>query len=122
MSVGDGEVVHRVGGGSAASLCLSPLDRSQSPPGLSVDIGGTPQEAADGMRRAFPNSRKWHSLAGTVGAATVASIRAAGFDVISVPTDRFPNHGRVVHPDGIAGFTDANLTMLAAAFTDTTGH
>ena len=121
MSVGDDVVVHRVGGGGVANLRLSSLDRSLSPPGLSLLLDGTPQEAAGAMRQAFPNSKKWQARAGTVGSATVAAIRAAGFDVIADATDRFANHARLVHPDGKTGFTDANLTRLAAAFTDTTG-
>jgi hypothetical protein len=121
MLVDDSEIAHRVGGGSLGNLRLSPVDRSLTPPGISLLLGGTPQEAATAMRKSLPNSKKWQALAGTVGSATVAAIRAAGFDVIGAPTDRFSNHVRLVHPDGITGFTDANLTTLAAAFTDTVG-
>ena len=117
----DDTIVHRVGGGSVANLRPSALDRSLTPPGISLLFGGTPQEAADAMRRAFPTSRKWQSLAGTVGSATVGAVRAAGFDVIVVVTDRFVNHARLIHPDGAVGFTDANLAKLATAFADTVG-
>jgi anthranilate phosphoribosyltransferase len=114
-------VLHRVGGGSVSNLRLSPLDLQQTPPGLSVLLNGTPQEAATQMRRAFPGSRKWRQTAGTVASATAAAVRQAGFDVVADPTTRFPNHALLIHPTGAAGFTDANLATLARTFTETTG-
>jgi hypothetical protein len=114
-------VVHRVGGGSVANLRLSPLDAQQTPPGLYVLMGGTPQEAADQLRRAFPRSRKWLQSAHTVGTTTAAAIREAGFEIVPDPTARFPNHARLIHPRGVAGFTDENLQILAATFRNTTG-
>ncbi len=113
-------VVHRVGGGTVASLQLSPLDQEQTPPGISVLLDGTPQEAAIQMRRAFPRSRKWLTAAGTVGTTTAAELRQAGFEIMPDPTARFPNHARLIHPDGAAGFSDANLETLASAFRETT--
>ena len=114
-------VVHRVGGGSVANLRLSPLDAQQTPPGISVLLHGTPQEAAAQMRRAFPGSRKWRATAHTVGTTTAAAIREAGFDVVPDPTTRFPNHGRLIHPQGVVGFTDEHMVTLAATFRDTMG-
>lgn len=114
-------VVHRVGGASVANLRLSAVDRRQTPPGISVLLGGTPQEAATQMRQAFPGSRKWRATAGTVGTTTADALRQAGFEVLPDPTDRFPNHARLVHPDGINGFTDANLELLARTIQETTG-
>jgi hypothetical protein len=114
-------VVHRVGGGSVANLRLSPLDAQQTPPGLSVLMGGTPLEAADQLRRAFPRSRKCLQSAHTVGTTTVAAIREAGFEIVPDPTARFPNHARLIHPRGVAGFTEENLQLLAATFRNTTG-
>jgi hypothetical protein len=116
----DAAVVHRVGG-AAGNLRLSAADLTCNPPGLSVLVGGTPQDAAADMRRVFRHSRKWRATAGTVGSASVAAIRAAGFEVIPDPTPRFSNHARIVHPDGEAGFTAANVARLALAFTDVTG-
>ena len=46
----------------------------------------------------------------------------AGFGVVATPSVALPNHHRVTHPDGAAGFTDANLARLAEAFQTTTGH
>jgi hypothetical protein len=114
-------VVHRVGGGSVANLRLSPLDAQQTPPGLSVLMGGTPQEAADQLRRAFPRSRKWLQSAHTVGTTTAAAIREAGFEIVPDPTARFPNHARLIHPGGVAGFTEENLQIVTATFRNTTG-
>ena len=112
-------VVHRVGGGSVANLRLSLLDAQQTPPGISVLLHGTLQEAAAQMRRAFPGSRKWRETAHTVGTTTAAAIREIGFDVVPDPTTRFPNHARLVHPQSVAGFTDERLVTLAATFHDT---
>ena len=114
-------VVHRVGGGSVANLRPSPLDLQETPPGISALLGGTPQEAAGQMRRAFPGSRKWRQTAGTVASTTAEALRQAGFEVIPDPTSRFPNHARLIHPAGVAGFTDANLGTLAKVFQETTG-
>ena len=115
-------VVHRVGGSSVANLRLSPLDAQQTPPGISVLLEGTPQEAAAQLRRAFPRSRKWGQSAHIVGTTTAAAIREAGFEVIPDPTARFPNHARLIHPRGVEGFTDENLQLLAATCRNTTGY
>jgi hypothetical protein len=114
-------VVHRVGGGSVSNLGLSLLDAQQTPPGISVLLHGTPQEAAAQMRQAFPGSRKWRATAHTVGTTTAAAIREAGFDVVPDPTTRFLNHARLIHPQGVVGFTDEHLVTLAATFRDTMG-
>ena len=114
-------VVHRVGGGNAVNLRLSPIDAQEDPPGISVLLGGTPREAAAQMRLAFPKSRKWQQASRTVGTATAAAIRSAGFDVLPDPTPRFPNHARLVSPAGLSGFTDEELEKLARVFQDTEG-
>lgn len=114
-------VVHRIGGGNVAILRLSHLDEKQMPPGISVLLGGNPQEAAAQMRRAFPRARKWSEATHTVGTTTAAALREAGFEIVPDPTTRFPNHARLIHPRGIAGFTGENLETLAATFQNTTG-
>lgn len=121
IPLADGVVVHRVGGASVANLRLKPGEAVLIPPGISTLIGGGAQSAADAMRRVYAKSRKWRPPL-TMGTATAAAIRAAGFDVIADPTPNFPNHSRVVHPNGVAGFTDANLLQLTAAFANTHGH
>ena len=114
-------MVHRVGGGSIANFRLSLLEQKLTPPGISLLLGGTPQGAATQMRQAFPSSRKWREDAQTVGTTTAATIRQAGFELVPDPTSRFPNHARLIHPRGVAGFTDTNLAQLARAFYDTAG-
>lgn len=113
-------VLHRIGGASIENLRLSSLDASALPPGLSVLLGGTPHEAAEQLRQAFA-SRKWQTQAGTVATATVEDIRRVGFDVIEMKTQRLPNHGRIIHPDGVNGFSDLNLRQLASVFRTTYG-
>ncbi len=120
MALADDVIVHRVGGAGLANLRLSPADLTAVPPGLSVLLGGTAQDAAAQMRAVF-GTRKWQRLASQVGTTTLAAIRAAGFDVTPVATSNLLNHGRIVHPAGAAGFTDANLAVLAVVFFLTTG-
>ncbi|WP_437969074.1 DUF6531 domain-containing protein [Sorangium sp. So ce260] len=118
----DDVVIHRIGGGDAGNLTLKPPEVKLNPPGFSVLAGGTADDAAQAMRQAFPNATKLHELSSTVGTATVGDIRAAGFDVMPDPTRKFPNHARVIHPEGAAGFTPENLARLSEAFTTTGGH
>ena len=114
--------VHRIGGSEVENLRLNEKEETLEPPGISVLIGGSPQDATDQMRRAFPVATRLHALASTVGSTTPKLIRAAGFDIIEDATRKFPNHGRVTHPEGTGGFDDANLAVLSDAFTDTYGH
>ena len=55
---------------------------------------------------AFPKASGLKRAAGTVVLGTAESIRVAGFDVISDPTNKFPNHARIIHLDGRDGFSD----------------
>jgi hypothetical protein len=74
------------------------------------------------MRTALPRARKLHEAAMTMGSTTEPLIRSAGFDVIPAPSETLPNHYRIIHPQGAAGFTDENLCRLALVFEVTTGH
>jgi len=121
MDVSPDMVVHRVGGATLDNLRISPVDLRQHPPGCSVLLGGTPQEAAERLRQTYRRSKKWGRRAHDVGSTTIAAIRTAGFDVIPEPTTNFPNHARVIHPGGAVGFTDERLVELAAQFTLTKG-
>jgi hypothetical protein len=116
MSVPGSEVAHRIGGGDAANLTLKPAEEKLDPPGISVLIGGTPEQAAADIRRVFGPRSSLGKLARVVGTAEIKAIRVIGFDVIAVPTNNFPNHGRLIHPCGIAGFTPENLAKLATVF------
>ncbi len=86
------------------------------PPGISVFKGGSPAEAVERMKAAFLNATTLHKPARTVGSTTKDAIRGAGFDVMPDPTRKFPNHHRIIHPVGAAGFVDENLARLSRAF------
>jgi len=86
-------VVHRIGGGNPENLRLKAKEESLTPPGISVLLGGTPAEAAEQMRHAFPDPRKFrqlHNLAQIVGSATIGEIRQAGFEILPDPSPRCP--------------------------------
>lgn len=121
MHINDGHA-HRVGGGDEKNLALKPHEEKLDPPGISILIGDTPAEAAASFRRVFGPKSRMGRAASTVGTAEIEQIRAAGFDVVPVPTNNFPNHGRIIHPtEGAAGFTPANLQRLSQVFTNTKG-
>lgn len=71
------------------------------------------------MLEAFPKATELQKQAEVVGTATVKEIREAGFDVIHDPTRKFTNHGRVVHPEGLSGWTNEALEGLSKAFKNT---
>jgi hypothetical protein len=114
--------IHRIGGGAVDNLRLKPRELMLNPPGISVLKSPRPGEAARQMRVAFPQARALHQAAATVGSTTEELIRGAGFDIIYVPSVTLPNHYRIIHPDGAAGFNDLNLARLSQVFTVTTGH
>jgi hypothetical protein len=116
-SKGEGDI-HGIGGGDPANLALKPAEAKLDPPGISVLKADTPGEAAAQMRAAFPSATRLHEAARCGGTSCAAKIREAGFDVIPDPTKKFPNHHRIVHPDGAAGFTLENLKRLSDAFFD----
>lgn len=114
--------VHRIGGASVENLRLKPRESTLIPPGISVIKTPTPDEAAQEIRTGLPKAKNLHEQAKTIGSASEESIRGAGFDVVPAPSAVLPNHHRIIHPDGEAGFNDANLARLAEAFVNTTGH
>jgi hypothetical protein len=118
-TVGD---MHRIGGSSVESLRLKPREATLNPPGISLLQAPSPGEAPRQMREAFPAADGLHEAAQVIGSTTVDNIRGAGFDVIPNPTRKLPNHYRLIHPDGVAGFNDENLARLSAVFTETSGH
>ncbi len=124
MSSGSGRIpdtalVHRIGGGAPGNLGLKPAEAALVPPGISTLWGGTPAEAAEAMRRQHPRMAPRGQT--VVGTATADQVRQAGFDVIIDATRRFPQHARLIHPAGAAGFSKANLQRLAQCFQDQTG-
>jgi hypothetical protein len=115
-------IVHRIGGSGIENLRLKARERNLDPPGISVLLGGTPAAAAEQIRQAFPDPEKFARIrqqAQTVGSAIAAQIRRAGFEVAPDPSPKFPNHARLTHPAGVAGFIDEYLEALAAVFQDT---
>jgi len=97
-----------------------PKEAKLSPPGISVLKTPSPGEAATEMRTAYPDATGLYEAAKTVGSSTLQAIRSLSFDVIPTPSKRLPNHHRLIHPDGAAGFSDEKLQKLSEAFTDTT--
>jgi hypothetical protein len=114
--------IHRIGGASVANLRLNPREATLDIPGISVLKCASPGEAARQMRTAIPRAKRLHAAAGTVASTTEDLIRTAGFDIIVRPSKTLPNHYRIIHPDGAAGFSDENLARLALVFVDSKGH
>ena len=119
LDVGD---MHRIGGSSVENLRLKPREAMLNPPGISLLQASSPGEAARQMREAFPAADGLHEAAQVIGSTTADKIRSVGFDVIANPTRKLPNHYRLIHPNGVAGFNDENLARLSAVFTETSGH
>src|SRR5262245_35814382 len=114
--------IHRIGGGMVDNLRLKPQEECLDPPGISVLRSGSPGDVARQIRATFPRANDLSTQACTIGSSSELLIQSAGFAIIHVPTRHLPNHYRLIHPDGLAGFNDANLQMLAAVFVNTTGH
>lgn len=114
--------MHRIGGSRVENLRLKPREAMLNPPGISLLQAPSPGEAARQMREAFPAADVLHEAAQVIGSTTADNIRSAGFDVIPNPTRKLPNHYRLIHPNGVAGFNDENLARLSAVFTQTSGH
>jgi hypothetical protein len=114
--------IHRIGGANVENLRLKPREATLNPPGISVIKAPTPGAAAQEIRAGFPKATRLHEQAKTIGSATEEGIRSAGFDIIPTPSASLPNHHRIIHPNGAAGFNDANLERLAEVFVNTTGH
>lgn len=114
--------LHRIGGASVENLRLKPREATLDIPGISVLKCATPGEAAQQMRAALPRASVLHAAAQTIGSTAEELIRSAGFDIIHVPSQTLPNHYRLIHPGGVAGFNDQNLSRLVQVFVNTTGH
>lgn len=86
------------------------------PPGISLIRANSADEAMLTWNKAFPNRQVDIS---SVGGTTAAEIREAGFDVIHNPSKKGAlgdSHARLIHPDGVDGFNDANLDTLSKKF------
>ena len=113
--------IHRIGGGGIENLRLKPTELGIDPPGISVLRGDSPVEMAKAFLAALRPSKKLKQYAKVVGSTNEEKIREAGFVLFHNPTSNHANHYRIIHPDGIAGFNEANLTVLAAAFVNVEG-
>jgi hypothetical protein len=69
---------HRIGGGKPGNLKLKPAEAKLNPPGLSVLIGGSAQQAAADFRRVFGPQSSLGKKARVVGTAAIDKIRDAG--------------------------------------------
>jgi hypothetical protein len=119
MNVVDGiQQIHRIGGRDIANLRLKDREKKLDPPGISVIIASTADEARQQIRRAFPRARELREQSKLIASSSASAIRLSGFDVVSQPTKSLPNHCRITHPLGAAGFNDVNLARLAEAFID----
>lgn len=116
-----GDDLHRIGGAEIENLRLKAREGALKPPGISALKASTPAEAALTLRAVFPEAVELHEAAKIVATTSMEKIRAAGFDVIPAPSRRLPNHWRIIHPGGAAGFTDENLAKLSQAFAETRG-
>ena len=112
--------IHRIGGGSVGNLRLKLAEEKLDPPGISVLKAPAPVDVVAQVRSAFPGATRLLEAAKVIGTTSEEAIRQAGFELLPDPTRRFPNHHRIIHPAGAAGFTDENLARLSAAFSETT--
>jgi RHS repeat-associated protein len=117
-------LVHRIGGADAGNLALKPAERKLTLVGISMLRAASPEEASS-LAKKVAREQRWtrmETAAETMGTATVADIRSAGFDVIHDPTANVGDaHARLVHPEGSKGFTPENLSKLANVFSNKGG-
>ena len=114
--VGD---MHRIGGSSVENLRSKTREATLDPPDISLLHAPSPGVAAR-QRQAFPAADGLHE-ATEVTVDDGGHLRGVGFDV-SRSDEELPDHDRLIHPDGVAGFSDANLARLSAVFMETPGH
>jgi hypothetical protein len=118
----ESEDIHRIGGGKIDNLRLKQREMKLHPPGISVLKASTPGDAARQMKEAFPQAESLRKQSQVVGTTSAEKIKSIGFDLIAKPTRMLPNHYRIIHPEGLAGFNNENLRKLSEIFTDSHGH
>jgi len=112
----EGLAIHRIGGCKIANLRLKDREKALNPPGISVIMASTADEARQQIRQAFPRASGLREQTKLIASTSATAIRSAGFDVVPQPTKSLPSHCRIVHPLGAAGFNDVDLARLAQAF------
>jgi RHS repeat-associated protein len=110
--------LHRMGGGQANNLKLRNAEKKLDPPGISLLLAETPEQAAAQVRAAFDPTSKIVLDSHIVGSTTLEAIQATGFDAVPDPR-YFRNHWRLIHPNGIGGFSLENRQTLSKAFFNT---
>jgi hypothetical protein len=60
---GPGTAINRIGGGGVDNLRLKPQEEQLEPPGISVLLDASPEEAAQQMKAAFPRATGLHEQA-----------------------------------------------------------
>jgi hypothetical protein len=111
----DETLIHRIGPNTIENFELNAREKRIPPFGISVLIGGSPEQAAKDMITAI-NSKRMRELTKSVSTASLKQIRSVGFDVVSSPTPNFPNHGTLLHSQGSAGFAYDHLESLVDVF------
>lgn len=112
--------IHRIGGAQVGNLRLKQQEMKLQVPGISVNLSEDAESALLEARKAFKDAIWLQTHPMPMASTSIELIRAAGFDMIHVPSRRLPNHARIIHPSGIDGFSDENLEKLALAFRETT--
>jgi hypothetical protein len=113
--------IHCIGGSSVENLRLKPPELKLDVPGISVLKCSSARDAAEQIRSTLKKAKRLHEAAKIIGSTTEDLIRSAGFDIVPAPSRTLPNHYRIIHADGAAGFTDENLARLALVFVNTEG-
>ena len=119
--VHNSDLVCRIGGGKVDNLLMSAAEEGLTPPGISVILANSADEAALAMRNAFPHAKALIKKSSTIGSTTAEQIRDAGYKLLFKPSNALPTHHRVYHPDGIDAF-NSNIERLASIFVTTIGH
>ena len=113
--------IHRIGGASVENLRLKPRSGPRRPRDLR-HRAPTAKVAANEMRTGLPKAKgaprggENHRLDhGRSDSQRRLRYHPHGLHAL-------PNHHRIIHPEGVAGFNDENLARLAEVFVNTTGH
>ena len=78
--VHNSDFVCRIGGGKVDNLLMSTVEEGLTPPGISVILAGSADEAALVMRNAFPSATGLIEKSGTIGRTTAEKIGEAGYE------------------------------------------
>lgn len=113
----------RVGGGAPKNLKLNNRgERTLDPPGFSLLAGFDAKEVAAKWRILQANNPKAAAMANVMGQISIRSAFKHGFRPMATPSSRQPNHVRLTHKLGEAGFDNLELRQrLSSEFTNVSG-